>query len=249
VARRDVAGREPGRLVGQGGARTVDGACAALADQPPWFPPGDPAEHVYSYGHLVSGIVRAVTGRHVDRVWTDEIAGPLGIDLTFGPHPDAEPMVDPGGAFAAEMLGRSAAGDPRLWQPAELCEAGVVNSWTAEEPDPVWAPAVVGWGGADAIASLYAFWSGGMGHLPGKPSVWERSRRPHVTGTDRVLGRSVAWAFGVQVEGPMWGMGGIGGCAGWHDDRTGLSIGIAGPVLGMGSVLDPLEAAIDGLAA
>lgn len=226
------------------GLRDVDGACARLADQPLWWPAGEPGEHVYSYGHVVSGILPTP----VHRLWADELAGPLGLDLTLLPHPDADPVRDPDGAFMAGMRERAATQDPRLWQPLELCDADVVNG-LADDPRPPIAPAVLGWGSADALARMYAFWSGSLGHLPGKPAVWARSRRPMVEGVDRVMGGEArAWAAGVGVEGSSWGMAGIGGCAAWHDDRTGLSVAVTGPVLGMGELLDPLDDAITALA-
>ncbi len=224
-----------------------DLACAALADQPPWWPIGQPGEHIYTYGHLVSGIVRARTGRHVHQVWEEDVAGPLGLDLWFHPPADVEPVRDPSGGFLAAMRERASTGDPRLWQPLELCDAEVVNAiGSPEVGDPV-APAVLGWAGADVLARMYAFWSGTAGHRPGKQGVWARSQQPLTVGVDHVMGDERAWGCGVGIEGSTWGMGGIGGCAGWHDEASGLSFGVTGPVLDAGPHLDPLFDALDAL--
>ncbi|MGI9018677.1 MAG: serine hydrolase [Euzebya sp.] len=232
-------------LLAARGDLDLDSDCAELADQPAWWPVGEPGEHVYTYGHLISGIVQGATGGHVHQVWASEIARPLGLDITFSPPPDLEPLRDPSGAFERGITARTQTRDPRLWQPRELTKVAVVNALTTQDAPVV--PAVLGWGSAAAIADMYAFWSGTAGHLPGKPAVWERSRQPHTTGHDHVMDQEYEWALGTVVEGPIWGMGGIGGCAGWHDGRTGLSIGLTGPVLGMGPALEPLEAAIDAL--
>lgn len=227
------------------GLRDLDVACDLLAGQAPWWPIGEPGEHIYTYGHLVSGVVRGRTGRHLHEVWTDDIAGPLGLGLSFTPPEDAEPVRDVGGVFLAAMRDRARTADPRLWQPLELCDAAVVNALGGGQPLIV--PAVLSWAGADAIARMYAFWSGTVAHLPGKPAVWTRSRQPMTTGRDHVMGDERSWGAGMVVEGSIWGMGGIGGCVGWHDERTGLSVGITGPVLDSTGWLDDVEAAIDAL--
>jgi CubicO group peptidase (beta-lactamase class C family) len=61
------------------------GLRAALAAAPPEWAPGTAfAEHALTYGHLVDGVVRAVTGRTLGTVFRQDVAGPLGLDAHFG---------------------------------------------------------------------------------------------------------------------------------------------------------------------
>lgn len=53
--------------------------------------------------------------------------------------------------------------------------------------------------------------------------------------------------LGPQVEDGSVGMGGVGGCSGWHEVATNLSIGLATPHLGPLDRFDPLDEAIAAL--
>lgn len=57
----------------------------ALAAAPAEWKPGTaPAEHALTYGHLLSGVVRAATGRDLGEVFRRQVAAPLGLDAHFG---------------------------------------------------------------------------------------------------------------------------------------------------------------------
>ncbi|HTK67025.1 MAG TPA: serine hydrolase domain-containing protein, partial [Pseudonocardia sp.] len=60
-------------------------ACARMADQPPWWPPGSASGyHALNYGHLIGELIRRVTGRSLKQFVAEEIAGPLGADFQIG---------------------------------------------------------------------------------------------------------------------------------------------------------------------
>ncbi|KAI0459376.1 beta-lactamase [Xylaria acuta] len=70
---------------------TMDEICdpvtsaAKLAPQAPWWEPGTAsAYHAYSFGHLLSEVVRRVTGMSLKQFITEKIATPLGADFQLG---------------------------------------------------------------------------------------------------------------------------------------------------------------------
>ena len=61
---------------------------ALLAAQAPIVPVGRPSYHELTYGWLCEALVRRVDGRSIGRFVEDEIAGPLGLDLSIGSPPE-----------------------------------------------------------------------------------------------------------------------------------------------------------------
>ena len=61
---------------------------AVLAAQAPIVPVGRPSYHALTYGWLCGALVRRVDGRTIGRFVADEIAGPLGLDLSIGSPPE-----------------------------------------------------------------------------------------------------------------------------------------------------------------
>ena len=58
---------------------------AALAAEPPWWPPGSAhGYHVNTFGFLAGEVIRRVTGLTVGTMLREEIAGPLGADVHIG---------------------------------------------------------------------------------------------------------------------------------------------------------------------
>ena len=69
-------------------------------------------------------------------------------------------------------------------------------------------------------------------------------QRPDAGGCvrDHLLGRTVAWTFGMQVEPDGdWGMGGIGGSCGYAVPGRGLAIGYVTRRLSAGERIDRLH--------
>jgi CubicO group peptidase (beta-lactamase class C family) len=65
------------------------GAEERLAARAPDHPPGSPAYHAITFGWLMSGLARAVTGQGMQELLRSEICEPLGIDGLFFGRPAA----------------------------------------------------------------------------------------------------------------------------------------------------------------
>ena len=74
--------------------RLMLGTCEALEQQAPvWEPGTQHGYHATTFGWLVGEVVRRVSGKSVGAFVRDELAGPLGLDLTrrkFGLVPRIE---------------------------------------------------------------------------------------------------------------------------------------------------------------
>jgi CubicO group peptidase (beta-lactamase class C family) len=205
-----------------------DGLCADLAAATPQTAPGTAAaEHALTYGHLAGEIVRRVDGRPFGRFVAEEIAGPWGLDLGF-----ALPARDLGRCAELEygesdwpvgVLGEPGSLRHRaLTNPAGAVDLAVVNA-------PLWrqacVPAVNLHATATGLARFYAgLLAGGAGIVRAETAAMLTSAQH--TGPDLLLGRTVSWTFGMQVEPDGdWGMGGIGGSCGYAVPARGLAVG------------------------
>lgn len=185
-----------------------------LAAAAPRYAPGTRhAEHASTYGHLVGEILRRVDGRTLGRFLRDEVAGPWRLDfhvgLDAGERARAADIADPDGMATTPRP------DPPGAQVSPYLDPRVVNGeqWRAAE-----VPAVNGHGTALAVARLYAGLAAG-GVLDGvrilSAAAVAEMLRAQLTGFDDVVGSETTWALGVQVDEDGWGMGGVGGNAGW----------------------------------
>jgi CubicO group peptidase (beta-lactamase class C family) len=204
-----------------------------LEDEPPAWEPGTRlGEHALFYGHLVGELVRRVDGRPIDRFLAEELAAPWSLDFHLGPGPDEQgrcaALLDEGGRFRASVLA-----DPRpllapaLDNPPGVLDTAVVNSAAYRS---ALVPAVSGHATARAIARFYAGLAQG-GELDGvrlfRSETVEEMLRPQAVGRDVVLEDDVAWGLGLHArdhEG-YFGMGGIGGFAGFGLQRDGVALG------------------------
>jgi CubicO group peptidase (beta-lactamase class C family) len=214
---------------------------------------GRPAYHAITYGWLVSGLARAVTGKGMRDLVRTELAEPLGtagLEIGTGDGPTKP----------AEMIGRSLrfytafgmAATPLLgWLPITKAGFHALHAPGFEQicrgPDPaVWRtemPAVNGALSADGLARLYVpLANRGLG-LEGKPflspQTVERLGRVQTRGMDRVLGIRMRWrlgfhhAFGLGSRAPRaLGHYGFGGSGGWGDPDTGISFGFVSSHIG-----------------
>lgn len=222
------------------------GTEAALAASAPWWPVGEPGEHAVSYGHLLDGILRHATGRDV-LVWGARAAEATGTGLSLLPDEGDRapaPLEDPDGTWRATWLQAPGVMGDLLRNPVDLLDVDWVNG-----PDgrALVAPAVTGYGSAHDLAGLWAWWTGDQGADRLGHDLRDRSLTPHLQGTDHVLGSEVAWALGPQVDPDGVGMGGVGGCVGWHETTRRLSIGFTTPRVGPTERLDPLDDAVAAL--
>jgi CubicO group peptidase (beta-lactamase class C family) len=208
--------------------------CGDLAAAEPMWEPGTvAAEHALTYGHLLGELVRRVDGRRPAQFVAEEIAGPSDLDFGFGltdfsrcaeleydaPDWPVRNIGDPGSVHALAVS-----------NPAGARDLAVVNSagWRSAS-----VPAVNLHATATAIARFYTV-----------PTVSQLAV-PQFEGVDRFIGHPVVWGLGVQIEPDgSWGMGGLGGNAGWFDPASSLAIGYVTRRLGDFAAVDRIEAAL-----
>jgi len=225
----------------------------ALAEQAPWWEPGEGhGYHVNTQGFLIGEIVRRVTGKTLGAYLRDSLAGPAGVDffIGFGPELDSRcAEVLPQAASAeGEELRRQLSVDPESLSglplmrvnayrnPPEVSGIGVVNTrqWRAAE-----VPSTNGHGNARAVARLFSALAGD-GLLDGvrvlRPETVARAAEEQVYGEDIVLGRPTRFGLGFQLtmaERPLgpnpraFGHFGAGGSLGFADPDARLAFAYA----------------------
>jgi CubicO group peptidase (beta-lactamase class C family) len=219
---------------------------------PEWEPGSDHGYHAITYGWLVGEVVNRVTGSTCGRVFAEEVAGPLGLDLHIGLPPAEHHRVAPMIPAAAP------AGPPdeltaRLLDPDELAHWAflIPSGLFAIMNDPViWAaelPAANGMGTAHALARMYA---AVVGTVDGvrllAPETVARATAEQCRGVDRVAGYETAYALGFQLPfpfRPMAGPGsfghyGLGGSVGFAHPGHGFTFGYTVNQMGPGTPAD-----------
>ncbi|WP_416898559.1 MAG: serine hydrolase domain-containing protein [Minwuia sp.] len=79
-----------------GGIYDWDYMCQRLADEEPFWQPGERGGyHGLTFGWTVGELVRRASGKSLGAYFRDEIAGPLGIDFWIGLPEEIEPRVAP----------------------------------------------------------------------------------------------------------------------------------------------------------
>jgi CubicO group peptidase (beta-lactamase class C family) len=224
--------------------------CGDLAAARPEWPPGTvAAEHALTYGHLLGELVRRVTGRDPALFVAEEIAGPWRLDFGFGLDADAQERCAElefhGADWPDRTSERGSVHERAVANPAGARDLAVVNSaaWRTAV-----VPAVNLHTTAEAVARFYAgLLAGGQldGHRLLSPALVEEMTAAHFTGLDRFIGHETTWGLGVQLESDgTWGMGGLGGNAGWADPARGHAIGYVTRRLGDFERVDALDTAI-----
>ena len=231
-----------------------------LAATPSNGPTRNSGYHAITYGYLLSGLTRRLTGRGMAQLMQEEVAEPLGLEhgmhLGVGPGQRdhvAEPIgVALRGAEVATRvfaplwtrIGRTRTAIDALYVP------GFDRLFDGAEP-PIWAtemPAVNGAFSAGALARLYGALANG-GQEEGRrllaPATVQALGRVQVRGPDVVLGLPMRWrlgyhqAFGTGQGGSRaFGHYGFGGSGAWADPTLGLSLGFV--TNRIGSVTTPL---------
>lgn len=230
-----------------------------LAARPSRGPTRRPAYHALTYGWLLSGIARRVTGRGMTELFRDEIAHPLGLSglhLGLGAG-HGLPLGEPIGS-ALRHAGFAATVLTPLWTRVKASRTAIDALLVPgfhrlfEGPEaPIWAaqaPAVSGAFTAQALARLYGALANG-GREDGRRLLTARTveaiGRVQVRERDAVLGIPMRWrlgyhqAFSAGRPAPRaFGHYGYGGSGGWADPATGLSLGFV--TNRIGSVSTPL---------
>ncbi|MGY3202240.1 serine hydrolase domain-containing protein [Streptomyces sp. TE5632] len=221
------------------------GAEAVAAQAPVWEPGTDHGYHALTYGWLLDGLVRRVTGRGADEWIADRIAAPLGLDFWLG-LPDAEagrvgrvgPVEgpEPSGALRArpKRSVTAAYGDPA----SVTRRAFAAISPSPDQNDPAFRalpqPAANGIATADGLARFYASL---IGRVDGvrlfEAATVARARAEESAGPDRVLIVGTRFGLGYMLHGSAspflapgsFGHPGRGGSLGFADPESGIAFG------------------------
>jgi CubicO group peptidase (beta-lactamase class C family) len=231
-------------------AAALDPVLRRLERQRPWWPPGTRhGYHAVTYGFLLSGLVRSVTGLTVGQFFAREVARPLGLRLFLGLPAGAQvevaPMIGPSSrqAVAALLnpvwLGYVLAMVNRRSVAYHATFGGTTVSFDDKaelqrfEVEDASAGAV---GGGPDLARMFAAL---IGEVDGRrlisADLMERVRRPQASGRDAVLGLRTDWGLGFSLPGgPLWpdlgvpglfGHVGASGSLGFADADHGLAFG------------------------
>lgn len=113
---------------------------AKLAAQAPWWEPGTAsAYHAYSFGHLLSEIVRRVTGMGLKQFIAEKIATPLGADFQLG-------ILEKDVSRVAPLVTPSLPGSKADFKPGPLFMKAVANPMMPPDVGrrPAWMQGEVG---------------------------------------------------------------------------------------------------------
>jgi CubicO group peptidase (beta-lactamase class C family) len=215
------------------------------------------AYHAITYGWLLAGLARRITGRGLAELARTEVTEPLGITgLHIGVPDEAREFVAEPVGTGLRQVGAAADRTQRLWGRYRVSRTtidalhvpGFHRLFEGRSP-PIWhteMPAVNGVISAEALADMYAPLAnaGGDGFL--SPETVQTLGRVQVRGADAVLGIPMRWrlgyhqAFGAgRNEAPKaFGHYGYGGSGGWADPEIGMSVGFV--TNRIGSLTTPL---------
>ncbi len=223
-----------------------------LAARPsdPW--PGHPGYHAITYGWLLAGLARRVTGFGMADLVRTELAEPLGTDgLGIGMPPDGlrrfappigrTPPVRPTPPLFASMSARSMPVLRKVELTRRFLEALYVPYFDQilTGPSPLVLhtemPSVNGLLSAHGLAKLYAVIAND-GEVEGvrllSPNTVGALSQVQTRAHDAVIGMRMNWRMGYHRAGAQryrgdsaFGHYGFGGSGGWADPATGLSFG------------------------
>ncbi|WP_278265596.1 serine hydrolase domain-containing protein [Nocardia sp. AG03] len=209
---------------------------------------GVPAYHALTYGWLLAGLARAVTGRAMGELIRTEVTEPLGIDgihlgrPVAGSSTDYAPLAGAhlsavGHPVAAEVLGRVGRHVPGALGAAARClfVPGLHGILDGDDP-PILdteMPAGNGVCTATGLARMYAALADGV-TVDGRPYLSAHThraiRRVQTYRLDHALFYlPMMWHLGYHsfpLVGARHGFGhiGLGGSFGWVDPASGLSV-------------------------
>ncbi|MCF8606555.1 beta-lactamase family protein [Gordonia sp. HY442] len=180
-------------------------AAAALADQAPWWTPGDGSGyHALTFGTILAEVIRRVTGVTLGSFLQSEIAGPLGADYRIGMRDGLDriaPMIPPPpsgfdlSSLPGDVEPRRTLGNP-MFSPAITADP----TFLAAE-----LGAVNGQGNARSVARIQSVVTG-RGRAGGRAilsaETVDRIFDPRTDGVDRVLGVPVRFGLGWALSSP-----------------------------------------------
>ena len=240
-----------------------EAVAAVAAEAPAWEPGTDHGYHAITYGWLVGEVINRVTGSTCGRVFAEEVAGPLHLDLHIGLPPAEHHRVAPLIPAPPREDGTLDELTQRLLDPESLTHwAFLIPSglFTIMNDPVLWAaelPAGNGMGTAHSLARMYA---AVIGEVDGvrllEPDSVRRATEEQCRGIDRVTGYETAYGLGFQLPfpyRPMAGDGsfghyGLGGSVGFAQPQLGFTFGYTVNQMAPGTPADhrsvPLIAAV-----
>ena len=222
-----------------------DTMCEALAEQEPWWTPGEQhGYHALTYGWLVGEVVRRIDGRSIGLYWWDEFAAPLGLDAHIGTGPEFDGRIstlinapaDPNAPNLVELLGEDSVGaaafsNPPIGGPDEDNITGS-RGWRGAE-----IPAANGHATARSLARLYGGAANG-GQIDGihiiNPETLENAIAEQSNGPDSCLMIPTRFGLGFMLTGEFMPLGpnprafghpGAGGSLGYGDIDANIGFG------------------------
>ena len=208
-----------------------DVASARLAAQAPiWAPGSASGYHAITIGILANTLFNRITGRTIKQFVTEEISGPLGLELTIGLATGDEQR-------AAEMIAPSdlstdATGEMNAAQIAALTRPVLdpllpnTSAWRSAE-----LPSANGFSNARALAKLYAALIDRTRPLI-RPETLAKATTVRISGVDLVLDLYARWGAGFLINseelyGPnprSFGHSGWGGSLAFADPDAGIAV-------------------------
>jgi CubicO group peptidase (beta-lactamase class C family) len=182
----------------------IEKSTALLERQAPWWEPGTATGyHAISFGQLLGGLVRRVTGKSLGRFFADDVAGPLGGDYHIGTGPEYDSRVAP--MIAASPLlvpsGQNTVNDRVMFNPYITPALSGSILWRRAE-----LGGSSGHGNARSVAAIQSVLSNG-GEARGvrllSRAGCERALEMQSDSTDLVCGYPLRWGLGYGLESPM----------------------------------------------
>ncbi|HVF76527.1 MAG TPA: serine hydrolase domain-containing protein [Acidimicrobiales bacterium] len=245
ISVRDLLAHRAGVPVLQPGPHLADPpdsalTAAMLARQEPLWAPGEAhGYHVHTVALAISELVRRIDGRSLATFFTEEVAGPLGLELWFGLPGDEEWRVAPlrattgdgsWGIEADSLLWRAATFDGHL-----LVTSPSVNRRALHAGE---LPGFGAVGNARSLARMYAAMIGDLDvpRLLSQPTV-DLACEVAAEGVDAVLGVPGRYGLGYALHADgfplsgagtrMFGQAPVGATRGMADADRGIAIGYA----------------------
>ncbi|MCW3039054.1 MAG: beta-lactamase family protein, partial [Solirubrobacterales bacterium] len=210
---------------------------------------GVPGYHAYTFGWLLGGLLRRVTGKPPAEAVRELVAEPLGLSgLDIGGAPSGAGTPAPAEVVgsALRLYGATERFLTPIWGNVPLTRASVralvlpgLDQLVYGAPARIWEtqmPAVNGAFTARGLAGMYAALANGGSAGPGRrimsAATVHDAGRVQTRERDRVLGLSMRWRLGYHhafmAGAPArqaFGHYGFGGSGGWADPESGLSFG------------------------
>ena len=234
-----------------------DVMCSALAEQQPWWKPGEKhGYHAMTFGFLVGELIRRITGESPRDYLRTKLIAPLSADFQIGVSERDEDRVaeiiaaQPPPPGAPNPLAALMSANPdsvtakTLANPPSVSAPGVSNSkaWRRAQ-----LPAANGHGTARALAQLYGALSRG-GEIGGvrviAPEAIRRFSEEQSSGPDAVLLMPTRFSLGFMMSLPSASMG--PGARSFGHPGAGGSLGFADPdaKIGFGYIMNQMNAGI-----